>query len=397
MVAPFTITATEMRRINQSAILEIIRRTSPLSRTQIAKMLHISLPTVMRIVDELMKDGLVLAQAETMASGGRPRELLEFNAQGQVVIGIDLGGTKMYGAVTNLGGEIQHEVNLAYHGTSGEASYVCLTELIQELIDKAQIDGRKIRGIGVGAPGITLFPQGIVTWAPSLNWRDFPLKARLSEQFGLAVTVENDVNLAALGEAWFGAAQHTQNMALIAIGTGIGAGLIIDGALYRGAHQSSGEVGYFLPGRQFLGKVYDGFGALEGLASGTGIAERACEVLSEQMTPEDLVKISAEDVFAALRRGEAWTETIIAETVDYLAMGIAGVSALLDPEVIVIGGGVAGSADVLVERIQARLKGTLPVAPHLVVSTLGQRAAVLGAITQVLQYTSNHYVVRKLT
>lgn len=109
----------------------------------------------------------------------------------------------------------------------------------------------------------------------------------------------------------------------------------------RGAHQASGELGYLLPGPQFLGRTYEGFGALEELASGTGIAERARKVLKGSWERAALGKLSAEDVFAAMRRGESWVEAVIAETVDCLAIGIAGVSALLDPDVIVIGGGVA--------------------------------------------------------
>lgn len=386
-----------MRSINQSAILEIIRRESPISRTAIAEKLEVSLPTVMRIVDELIQEDLVRAQSEREWSGGRPRSLLEFNASGQTVIGVDLGGTKLYGAVTDLGGTIEHEVHLARHGTSGEESYGCLVQLIEQLVAVARADGRRIRGIGVGAPGVTLAATGVVQWAPSLNWREYPLKAQLSTEFGLPVVVDNDVNLAALGELWFGAGSHAQNMVLITIGTGIGAGIIIDGALYRGAHQASGEIGYLLPGRAFLGKPYGGFGALESLASGTGIAERARQALVGQRAAEELAQLTAEDVFEALRRGETWTAAVIEETVDYLALAIAGVSVLLDPEVIVIGGGVAGSADLLIERIEKRVAGALPVVPKLEVSRLGRRAAVMGAITHVLHNTADFYVVRKLS
>ena len=106
------------------------------------------------------------------------------------------------------------------------------------------------------------------------DWKDFPLKARLNELYP-AITVDNDVNLAAMGELWFGAGQNAQNMVMVAIGTGIGAGIIIDGALYRGASEASGEIGNIIPGSEFLGRNFLDFGALESVASGTGIAERA--------------------------------------------------------------------------------------------------------------------------
>lgn len=391
-----TINVSDMRQINLAAILELIRRESPISRTEIGERLNVSLPTVMRIVDTLIAEDLVLPNGES-ASGtgrGRRRSLLSFNPDGYVVIGVDLGGTKMYGAVSNLGGKILFEQTLEHHATSGEESYQHLVRLIESLVSRAANQNWRIRGLGVGAPGITL-PDGTVTWAPGLNWWDFPLKARLLEDFKLPVVVENDVNLAVLGEHWFGEDTTAQNMVLIAVGTGIGAGIIIDGTLYRGAHQASGEVGYFLPGRDFLGGRYEGFGALESMASGTGIAERARQQLAGQWPPQALASLTAEAVFEAGRRGEAWAKAIIDETIDYLAIAIAGISVLLDPELIVLGGGVANAADVLIEPVLKRIEGAIPLKPRLVVSRLGHRAAVMGTIASVLYHTVDYYQVRK--
>ncbi len=397
MRQPYTITATDMRGINRSAILELIRRESPISRTLIAERLNVSLPTVMRIVDELAEEDLVRPHGTKEWSGGRRRSLLEFNADGHVVVGVDLGGTKMFGAIANLGGEILDENEVPRHGTSGEKSYERLVEMIESLLHSPKIEGRRILGIGVGVPGITLHEKGIVVWAPSLNWRDYPLRTKLSERFPLPVMVDNDVNLAALGELWFGAAQNTQNMVLIAIGTGIGAGIIVDGSLYRGFHEAAGEVGYLLPGRDFLGKRYDGFGALEGVASGAGIAELARRALKDQRPPEALAALVAEDVFDAARHGEPWAKAVIDTAIDYLAIMVGGITAFLDPELIVLGGGVARSADLLLDPILRRVEGTIPDLPRLVASTLGHRATVLGAITNVLHNTANFYVVHKLS
>ncbi|HEX7976250.1 MAG TPA: ROK family protein, partial [Anaerolineales bacterium] len=132
--------------------------------------------------------------------------------------------TKLYGAISNLGGVVLDEVNIARHGTQGEESFNALTALIDALLASPKVEGRRVRGIGVGAPGITLHKQGIVKWAYTLGWQDFLLKARLAERYSLPITVDNDVNLAALGELWFGAGQNCQNMILVAIGTGIGSG-----------------------------------------------------------------------------------------------------------------------------------------------------------------------------
>jgi glucokinase len=397
MAYPLTITASAMRDINRSAILEIIRRECPISRTAIAQRLNVSLPTVMRIVDGLIEEGFVRLHGTTEWSGGRRRPLLEFNFDGGVVLGVDMGGTKMYGALADLGGNILDEVNIGHHGTSGEESFNYLTKLIDKLLASPKVERQRVRGIGVGAPGVTLHEQGIVTWAYTLHWDQFPLKAKLAERYDLPIIVDNDVNLAALGELWFGAGQNIQDMILIAIGTGIGAGLIIDGALYRGSKEASGEIGNMIPGREFLGKNYQDFGALESVASGTGIAARARDLLGSTRSKPDLTNLMAEEVFEAARKGEPWAWIVINETVDYLAIAIANLVSAFDPELVVLGGGVSRSADMLIAPILARISGVIPNPPKLVVSDLGLQATVMGAITNVLHNTSNFYVVHKLS
>jgi glucokinase-like ROK family protein len=308
-----------------------------------------------------------------------------------------MGGTKFYGAISDLGGNILDEIDMGRHGKSSEGNYERLIELIDTLLASPKLGNRHVRGIGVGAPGITFHKEGIVKWAYSLNWRDFPLKARLSEHYKLPITVDNDVNLAAMGELWFGAGQNIQNMILIVNGTGIGAGIILDGALYRGGSEASGEIGNFIPGREFLGKDYQDFGALEKVASGTGIVERARASLQSQREAAELESLSADDVFVAARQGQPWATAILAETVDYLAIAVANLAVSFDPQLIVLGGSVSPFADLLIEPILQRLEGALPALPNLVVSKLGLRAGVMGAITNVLHNTSNFYVVNKLS
>jgi glucokinase-like ROK family protein len=388
-------TASLMRSINRSAILNLIRTESPIARTAIAQRLNMSLPTVMRVVETLVAEDLICFHGSE-PSGGRRRPLLEFKGSAYAVIGIDLGGTKMYGTVTDLTGTIQHEVHLAWEHNGGAANALAsLYQLIEELIAAPRPAGQKIRGIGVGAPGVTLSASGTVVWAPSLGWRDLPLKAHLSRRFNLPVFVENDVNAATLGEFGFGVERATPNLVCVAIGTGIGSGIIIDGKLYRGHNQAAGEVGYFLPGTEFLGRRYDEFGALESLASGTGIAARARRFLEHQNTPLAAQNVTSEDVFQYAREGHIWAAQIIDETVNYLSHALAAVCALLDPEAIVIGGGVARSADLLIEPIKQRLDGVIPFLPRIVASDLGPRAVVMGTIMLVLDATLGHVVVHQ--
>ena len=390
-----TITASEMREINRSSILEMVRSNSPISRTQIAEDLQVSLPTVMRIVDELMDEGLVIEDGEKEWSGGRKRKRLIFNGSGHLVIGIDLGGTKIYGAVADFNGNILHEIREEHQKTQAEESLELLCEIIDQLLTFSESTDLPVRGIGIGVPGVVQPDTGVVSIAPALDWKDFPLKSQLEERYEHPIAIDNDVNLAALGEMWFSTQENENNLVLLTIGTGIGAGIIINGAVYGGSHNLAGEVGYFLPDRSCLGKKYPGFGALELLASGTGIANRARMALVDSMAPEQLEKLTANDVFDAVRRGEEWATVVLDETVDYLAQLIGAISTIFDPDVILLGGGVSRSADLLIEPICSRLEGTLLLVPKIRASQLGYRAAVMGATIRLLRMTANYYLLQK--
>jgi glucokinase len=391
-----TITATEMRSVNRSAVLDYVRRNGPAARSVIAHDLELSIPTVMRIVDELIATGWVRPAGKKEWSSGRRRDLLEYYKDGHAVIGVDLGGTKMFGALANIGGEILGELTIDGHGTTGDESYAMLVEIIAKLLETPRKRGQKIRGIAIGAPGVTRMHEGIVAWAPSLDWREFPLKEKLERRFRLPCIIDNDVNLAVLGEQWFGAGGDAQNIVLIALGTGVGAGLIIDGALYRGHNAAAGEIGFMISNRAELDRYYDTFGALESIISGTAIAERACRASEPKMSAERLGQITAQDVFEAFRRGEEWSIDLVNETVDYLSIAIINIQSLLDPEVIILGGGVSESADVLLPAVQARIKSILTKTPTIKVSTLGRRAAVMGAIAQIIHATSDYFIARKM-
>jgi len=391
-----TITATEMRGINRSAVLDVIRREGPIARTAIAGSLQVSLMTVMRIVEELTTEDLIRQTGQKEWSGGRKRPLLEFNAEGHLVIGVDMNEARLIGVVADLAGNILKEASLL-QDPPGNIHYEPLVEIIDQLFQAAQGTGKHIRGIGIGAPGITYTEDGQVQWAPTLEWRNFPVKEKLTERFHLPVILDNDVNLSALGEMWFGVGQDCTNLVLMIVGRGIGAGVIIDGAVYRGSHLTAGEIGFLLPDLSQLGVRREGVGALESLASGDSIAARAREVLRGSMPAKELACLTAEDVFNAFRRGEGWTRPIVTETVDYLAQTVAALTLCYDPEIIVFGGGVARSADLLIEPICARLEGVIPVRPQLVASNLGSRASILGTVIETLYNTTDFYTVRKLS
>lgn len=390
MEYPLTITASAMREINRSAILEIIRRESPISRTSIAERLEVSLPTVMRIVDELEDEGLVRLQGGSEWSGGRRRPLIEFNAGESVVLGIDLGGANFYGAVSDLGGRVVDEALLPGAGSDSEGNYRQLLALIDTLLQSNKLMDKKIRGIGVGVPGPTSHQEGVVSWAPALNWKDFPIKERLRSHYSLPLIVDNDMNLAALGELWFGQGQNARNMVLITVSTGIGAGIIIDRMLYRGSTDSSGEIGNMLPGKEFLGREFGNFGALETQASLSGLMERAREQYL-------LKEIQPSDIFKAASREEPFASDLVNGMEDCLALAIINLIVAFDPDLVLLCGALAQYSNFLLDPILTRIRSSLPRLPEIQVSQLDRKAVVMGAITNVLHNTANFYFVRKLS
>ena len=391
-----TLTVNKMHVINQSAILDYIRRQGATSRPSIARDLHFSLPTVMRIIDELIEEGLVISTGEKEYSGGRRRPLLEINARHNLIIGIDLGGTDIYGAVTDLSGSILVEKKIDNQPAAAEVSYARLVEMITFLVDSPQTSGCRILGLAVGTQGYTNHQDGIVISDPVQNWYDYPLKEKLLTQFNIPVVIDNDVNLAALGELWFGVDQNARNLVFITIGNGIGAGIIIDGSLYRSANSLAGEIGYFLPNKQALGTRAGSFGLLESQASLAAIREQAQALLQNRSLEISPAMTTPEGIFRAMLDQQPWAQTLINELVDHLAIAVANTSALLDPDLIVLRSGLDHYTDLLIEPILQRIENIVPIKPRLVASSLGYRATALGAIVEVLYDTNHFYSIRKL-
>ncbi|UCF98347.1 MAG: ROK family transcriptional regulator [Spirochaetaceae bacterium] len=391
-----TATSSLLRNINRSAILELIRRHSPISRSQIAETLCMSMPTVMRIINELIEEDLVVPLDSMETTKGRPRSLIKFNAESYVVLGVDLSGPDMVGEIATLSGAIQHEVVYPYQDADPETHVRFLLDLIYDLLKFPLRPNQHIRGIGIGAPGATIYPDGIVTWAPIFGWKDLHLREILSNQFNLPIVVENDVKLATLGELGFGAGVGRRNIVCIMMGVGIGAGIIIDGSLYRGTNHYAGEIACMVPGIQYLGKSYDQFGPLGNLISEIAIEDKAKEYVDLDIKNNRPRETLVESIFNAARKNQPWAKKIVDELTDYLGLMIANVVSLLDPELIILGGILAPASDLLVEPLADRVKGIVRSVPTIVGSKLHHRAVVLGAVNIILTTTTEQTVVQRL-
>lgn len=390
--------ASLLRRVNRSAVLELLRTAGPLPRAEIARRLQLSAPTITRIAAALLEDGLVLERETIDSTGGRPATLLQFNPRASLVIGIYIGQS-IVGALADLSGEIIRRHSAP--ALPGRAGITQVVKVIEALRRNAVEMAIPVRGVGVGAPSIVTYPEGIVVWSPSLGWRNVPLQQMLQQALDLPVFVENEVNLIALGERWQGAGRGIENMICISLGDGIGAGLVLNGRLYRGSHSASGEVGYLIPGQQFLGRVYDTYGCLEGLAGSSGIVRRAQARLAAG-EPSMLANaangtgasLSVDMVLAAARQNDALARAVLQETIDYLSIAVANLACILDPDRIVVSGDLAAYGELFIDALCARLQGLVPNIPPLVLSELQMDAPVLGAVATVLSETSTALFVR---
>lgn len=363
-------------------VLAHLYREKEVTTQELSQAIGVDLSVLIPALDLLEKRGFItFAESEESVENHRVclREMENF------VIGLDLGGTKLYGALCDLAGNIVYEEVILHNGKSGEDCFDLLVSLTRDLKDVANTNGNKILGIGVDVPGRVEMDTGTVVDAPAVKMKNFPLKDRLVSEFGCVVWVDNDLKQASLGEAWFGLGKEYSNVVLLAIGTGIAASTVIDGKVLRGAHSRQGELGWMIPGPTFLGRKYKGFGALETEAAGPGILNRAKRVLKEMEKEVDIDDLTSESVFEAAKKGEEWAERCIDETLDYLAILIANIMAFYDPGIIILSGGVSQSIEMIIPKISSRIEGCVLTEPNIQTSDLLYKANVLGAIINFIQ------------
>ena len=232
-----------IKKLNRSLVLEMIREHEEVTRAQIANTLNISRSTVSTIVEELVQKKLVTEHGPGTSTklGGRKGIVLRFNPKSAFGIGVDIGGTKVLVLITTLDGEVVYKKKFK---TSPNVEVIL--NIIETSITEAAINKDDIVAMGVGVPSIVDEENGIVLDAYALGWTNLPLKEILEERFRFPIFINNDVNYAAVGEAWMGSGEQSDNVFFIAIGTGVGSAIISNGKLLKGAQNQAGEIAYFI-------------------------------------------------------------------------------------------------------------------------------------------------------
>lgn len=313
----------------------------------------------------------------------------------QYVIGVDLGGTKIYTALAAEDGQVLAEVKIPTEAGKGLSHVV---ERIVESVEQVQraAPPKTVRALALGAPGPLDTVKGIIHLAPNLQWQNVPIKQILEERLSLPVLLDNDANLAALGEHVFGAGRGEENMVYITVSTGVGGGLVLGGRLYRGSTDGAGEIGHMTvsPGGSLCS--CGNRGCLEAVASGTAIAREARELVDRGGGRRILAEaggdpglITAAVVAKAAAAGDPEAASIVREAVRFLGIGIANILNLLNPSLVVLGGGVMETGELVWEgirrEVRARALEAARAGARLVPAGLGGRAGVMGAIALALQ------------
>ncbi|TDV41005.1 ROK family transcriptional regulator [Actinophytocola oryzae] len=368
-----------LRTMNERLLLDRLREHGPASRGDLAKETGLSKPTVSSALASLEEAGLVLMVG---AMGGRPgptTAIYDMNAQAGHVAGVDIGRDWIRVAVADLRGEL-----IARQDARNTArSAADLVRRVRRLADRAAAEAglawSAVTYAVVGSPGVLNAATGSLDFAQNLpGWGRPGLVDRLRAALEIDLAIENDVNLAAVGEFAMGAGRGRRDFVFVSVGTGVGMGIVLDGKLYVGARGAAGEVS-FVPTPDSVVSTQDSRerGMTEAVTGAAGVAAAAREA--------GMTVGSAREVFEAAAEGDPTASAIVAAEGRRIGSLVTAVTAILDPEVVVLGGGVGRNLDMLGVAISGRVKELGPLRPEVVASTLGDSGVLQGAITRALE------------
>jgi predicted NBD/HSP70 family sugar kinase len=371
-------TPSLLRAMNARTILELIQRTGPVSRAQVARDSGLSKPTVSLGLAALLEAGLVREVGRSSGRRGPSAVLYELNPAAGWVAGIDVGRRRVRAALADITGQIVARRDERARASSARALTSQIGAIARGLADDAGIGWDQVIHATVGTPGVYEPTRGAVILAPNLpGWSRQGLVEKLLDELGGRVGVENDVNLAAVGERWQGLGRGVRDFGFLSVGTGVGMGLVLGGELYRGSRGAAGEVGYLPLGLDPHDPQVRRRGAFEEVANAAGVVRTAREAgMTRALTPQK--------IFDAARRGDRAAREVVDTEARRLALGLATILAVVDLELVILGGGVGGNADLLLEPVERELRVLSPLRPRLATSALGENAVLQGAVATAL-------------
>jgi glucokinase len=368
--------AAHVRRLNLERVLAAaIDHEGEFTRAELIKVTGLSAPTVGTLASALIRDGLLNELGMGPSRGGRRPARMKFNAHYGFVAGIDIGPTRTRLGLADLRGQlITHRIVSTPSGDPASL-LASIADEVKVLAKDADLACNRLLAVSAGAPGAVDPKRGmVVALAPNLHgWSAVPVEAILRTALGAPVVVENDVNLAVLGEHWKGAARGHDTCVFLQFGTGIGAGIMVNGQLYHGHRFLAGEIGLMCMGPQFVDVDFGSRGCLETL---TGLGALKAQWHRDAAdSPEWLA-----DLFSAAANGDAAARKTVDEAGTIMGIAAANVCSVLDPSLVVLGGSLIAQGGALVDRVRCVISKIIPTPPPVVASDLDKDAPLWGSL-----------------
>lgn len=362
---------------SRGAVLQLLFSNKDLSRAHISRVSGLSKQTISSVMADLESAHLVEETGITEGGIGRRAQTYRLSPRAGFAIGIDLGGTNFRSGLVDFSGNVLAELSIETPHSSVDELLEIMTKTFSQLFEKANMSVGELAQIVIGIPGAVNPITGVISNSPNLEYLDnLILRNLIQAKFNVSTLVENDVNVAALGEL---ENSKTEDFGFIAIGTGVGMGLILEGELRRGFNGKAGEIGY-LP----LGVNVDELskeGHFEKLVGGFAVEQK---YEKQVMSKKTLIEI-----FDSASRGDVIAEKIVNQLGDNIALGISAICSVLDLGEIILGGGI-GSREDLFTKIVEKLNKSIKNPPNVKISTLGARAGLIGAMSYALSEMRGH-------
>jgi len=374
-----------LKHLNERAVLEAIREGAPISRAEISRRAGISKPTVSLALRSLLTAGLVREAQDGPGGPSYGAVYFEAVSEAALVLGLDLGAHFVRGAICDLGGTIRARQDVELIQADAEDAVEAIARLRRSLVEATGLDDELLDGIVVGVPGVVERGSGVLRLATNvegLEGRRFA--EELEPALGLPVALENDTNLAALGEHWLGVARGSEDFVFLSVGTGMGAGLVLGGELHGGRHGAAGEIDFALRG---LDENVD--------PSAPEVSVLASRLAREQTETALAPPYDPRAIFAAARTADRLAQTVVDEVARRIALHVAPIAAVADVELVVLGGGIGANGDLLLEPVRSLLIEWLPFPPRVEVSTLGEAAVLTGALAVGLRSALDNVFARR--
>ncbi|WP_378955935.1 ROK family protein [Pelosinus sp. sgz500959] len=380
--------------VNESLIVNMIRRRGPISRVDIAKLTGLTAPTVTNISGKLIEYGLIQEYMVGEYSGGRRPVLLKANSEKTNMIIIDIRSKEMVGYLINGGLEIKEETCHDIQNLKPEKILSLLEDTIAEC--HSLEDGQLALAIGIIVRGPVMSQEGLSLFSPSTGWHNVPLKYIVEKRFQLPVFVENDMRAMALGAYHYGPYRDIKNAVFLGVGGGIGSGIIFNGELYRGFGDSAGEIGHTVVDVDGPLCSCGNHGCLEAMASELALVNKVVQSISKgekslvsEMVKGDITAIRPKHIYAAAEEGDELAISMFQHVAQYIGMGVANIINIFNPQLVLVGGGIVKGRkfmeDTMMQVIKERALASCYSSTRIEFSSEGRKDALKGIVDVVME------------